>query len=306
MPVGMQKKQWVGSETISLMQETGFDDPIDAISYLVRTLLEDTKQTRAPINLHIVASAQGITEIKTMPLDVAAILLPTQTGLQILVNLSDSTGRRNFSIAHEICHTLFPTYRNNPIKKIDKFVGQFNVPQEEEYLCDIGASNLLLPPFIVARKVACLKSCLDSILTVADNFQSSLESAAIAWMQLCPEPCAVLFLEEGLTPSQLKRKAQLVLPGLENDFRLEPELRIKLACKSEAFPWFLPRHKSARRDGVIHAAFKNNCRTEGMDFIDLQGKARRIYAESICVPYRIKGKAINRLISYIVCLDEAA
>jgi hypothetical protein len=281
------------------MECVGLDDPVAAMHKLVDDLLQESGQREAPINLSVVASFRGIIEIRTESINSSAILVLTPLGLRVSVNLADPIGRRNFSVAHEVCHTLFPNYAKHPVPKVDKFIGRFSIPQEEEYLCDLGASRLLMPPALVLPKVLSYGPYLNAIIQLAEDFQSSLEAAAIAWAQASPWPCAVVFFEECLKPRQEKRKDQLILPGMENNFRLEPELRIALACASTTFPWFLPKYKSISRGGVIYAARFAQRRTQGKDVIKLEGKCKEVNAESLYVPYRREENLRDRVMSFI-------
>ena len=293
------KRKWAGSEARSLMECTGLGDPEAAMHKLVDDLLQEAEQRAAPVNLPVVASFRGILEIRLESMTVAAMLVPIPQGLRISVSINDPIGRRNFSTAHEICHTLFPNYTKYPVPKVDTFTGGFPIPQEEEYLCDIGASHLLLPPALVLPKIQSCPPCLDSVNQLAEDFQSSLEAAAIAWTQASPIPCAVVFFEETLKPTQIRRKDQLILPGMESDFRLEPELRISLACASPSFPGYLPKHKSADRDGIIYAALASESRTAGKVVIELRNKCIEVDAESWYVPYRRQGTVQKRVVSFL-------
>jgi Zn-dependent peptidase ImmA (M78 family) len=293
------RKKWVGSEARSLIECTGLGDPEAAINKLVHDLLQETEQRTVPINLPVVASFRGISEIRFESMTVAAMLMPVLQGLIISVNVDDPLGRRNFSIAHEICHTLFPSYAKHPVHKVDTFTGGFPIPQEEEYLCDIGASHLLLPPSLVLTRIQSCPICLDSINQLSVDFQSSLEAAAIAWTQASPSPCAVVFFEETLKPTQIRRKNQLILPGMQSDFRLEPELRVSLTCASPSFPGYIPKYKSVDRDGVIYAALASESRTTGKDVIELRNKRIEVEAESCYVPYRRQGTVQKRVVSFL-------
>jgi hypothetical protein len=294
-----QQRRWVSLEARSLLECTGLDDPVAAIRKLVDGLLKETEQKEAPINLPVVASFRGVVEIRAERMIVAAMLVPISEGLRILVNIADPQGRRNFSIAHEICHTLFPNYASNPVARIDKVIGQFSMHQEEEYLCDIGASHLLLPPSLLLPKIVSYGPCLDAILQLAEEFQTSLEAAAIAWAEASPWPYAVIFLEENLKPSEMKRKNQLILPGMEDDFRLEPALRIALACASSNFPFFLPKHKSVARDGPIYQALATQSRTSGKEVLNLGGDEKGILSESLYAPYWKRGVLQHRVVSLV-------
>ena len=297
--MGKNKRQWVSSEARSLIECTGLDDPPAAMCMLVYNLLQEAEQKEAPVNLPLVASFKNIVEIRTELIKDAAMLVPTSEGLRILVNKTDPVGRRNFSAAHEVCHTLFPSYANHPVTKVDKLVGRFSFREEEEYLCDLGASHLLLPPTLILSKIQTYGFCIDAIIQLANDFQSSLEASAIAWTQASPWQCAVIFSEENLKPSEVKRKDQLILPTMEDDFKLQPELRIALACVSSDFPLFLPKYKSVKRDGPIYNSLATQSRTNGIDILEFGKEHKTVHAESLYVPYRKDGVLRNRVVSML-------
>lgn len=289
------KRRWISSQAKALTVATGLADPEAAMRKLVTDLLEEAEQKEVPINLPLVASCRYIVEIRAESIPGPAMLLPTPQGAKILVNSSDSPGRQNFSAAHEICHTFFPSAAQ--ASGADCFIGHFSISLEEEYLCDIGASSLLLPQYLVSAKVKSQGCSLDGIICLADEFAASIEATAIAWAQTAPWPCAVVFFEEKLKPSELKRRNQRVFPGME-DLLPQPELRISHACTTSNFPFFLPKDKSVSRNGPIYRCI-NDERTGGPDFLELQGEEKIIYAESIFAPYRKNGKLTTRVVSLI-------
>jgi hypothetical protein len=275
---------------------TGLADPEGAIRKLVADLLEEAEQKEAPVNLPLVASFRGIREIRAESIQGPAMLVPTANGLEIVVNSSDPPGKRNFSAGHEICHTFFPSHTAH-LSSPDRFIGYFSVGLEEEFLCDIGASALLLPPYLVSAKIDSYGCCLDAVVSLADEFEASIEATAIAWAQASPWCCAVVFFEERLKPSQLKRKNQMAFPTME-DLLPQPELRIAHACISSDFPFFLPKDKSVNREGSIYRCMAEQ-RTAGTDTLELHGEEKRIYAESIFAPYHRYGELTKRVVSLI-------
>lgn len=290
------KKKWVSSQSKALVKMTGLADPEAAIRKLVADLLQEAEQREAPINLPLVASFRQVVAIRADSLLGPAMLVSTPRGLEILVNSSDPLGRRNFSAGHEICHTFFRVDVAHA-SGVDQFIGHFSIKQEEEYLCDIGASALLLPPTLVSAKIGAYNCCLDEILRMSNDFESSIEAAAIAWTQCSPWPCAVVFFEETLKPIELKKKGQLPFLGME-DMLPRPELRIAHAYAAAGFPFYLPKDKSVSREGPIYRCMAEE-RTTGDDILELHEEQRKIHAESIFVPYRKDGKMTNRVVSLI-------
>lgn len=290
------RRRWLSSQAKAIAKVAGLANPEAAIRKLVADLLEEADQKEAPVNLPLVASFRGIVEIRSESIRGTAILLSSSRGLEILVNSADPLGRRNFSAAHEICHTFFPDDAAHA-SGADRFIGHFSSRLEEEYLCDIGASSLLLPPRLVSAKINSYGCCLDAIIRLADEFESSIEATAIAWAQASPWPSAVVFFEEKLKPSELKKKDQTPFPGME-DLLPQPELRITHTCAASGFPLFLPKDKSVSRSGPIYRCMEEE-RTDGLDTFELNYEEKRIHTESIFAPYRKDGKLTNRVVSLI-------
>ena len=124
-------------------------DPAEIIRNLVRNELAEAKNSGwsgPPFNPRILASIMGIEcqESKELTYSEDAELHPTNAKtLVIRYNPDRPRTRQNFSIAHEISHTLFPEYRNQ-YKTYHK-ISKFDPDNEVEFLCDIGASEIILP-----------------------------------------------------------------------------------------------------------------------------------------------------------------
>ena len=290
-------RQWRGSEAQALARVAGVADPQEAMRLLVDDLLGETEQRSAPVNLVLVASFRGIGAIIKMPMKEAAIITPTPQGLRVFINSSDVPGRQNFSIAHEICHTLFPQFLARPTVK-DTQTGTFPSKSEEEWLCDFGASRLLLPPPVLQERALRYGPNIGAVLQLAEDFEASIEATAIAWAALDLWPAAVVFLEERIKPSQTWRQHQMALPTMEEEMRLEPELRVELACLPPSFSVFIPKHKSVGRDGPIYAALATEGGVTGRDVLALRQGELEVDAEAVYAPYRKDGNLQQR----VVCL----
>lgn len=291
---------WKTHQAKALAQAMGLSDPVAAVRKLAADLLEEAEQNQAPVDLRLVASFRNIADIHLTSISGSAMLLPSEQGFIILLNSSDPLGRRNFSTAHEICHTFFPCKESD--NSTSHTVGMFSIQDEEEYLCDIGASALLLPPKLVQDEIEACGCRLDAILQIANRFRSSIEAAAIAWAQSSPWPCAVVFFEEKLKPIELRLEEQMSLPGIEKPSP-RPKLRIMHACPSASFPFFLPKNKSVSADGPIYRCITEG-QTVGTEKLELCGEERRLHVESILAPYHKSGKIIRRVVSLLKVLPS--
>jgi len=109
--------------------------------------------------------------------------------LKIEYNPYQKESRINFSIAHELGHTLFSdchekTRNREESKGVDNW--------ELEFLCDIAASEILLPYAQFANEANSSALTLDSILKIANKYEASLESVFLRFCEVVDKPCAML------------------------------------------------------------------------------------------------------------------
>ncbi len=110
---------------------------------------------------------------------------------------------------------------------------------EVEFLCDIGASELLMPRAEFAAQMAERPFCLTTILGLAELFGASIEAATIRVMEQTTVPAAVVFCHLALKPSEQKKTTPRGKPS--------PKLRVRRAYCSPAFQGFIPSHCSVPR-----------------------------------------------------------
>jgi Zn-dependent peptidase ImmA (M78 family) len=60
----------------------------------------------------------------------------------------------------------------------DLATGQFDTDKEEELLCDIAASELLLPGSLVRPAARASGWCLETVLELSERFDASREATA--------------------------------------------------------------------------------------------------------------------------------
>lgn len=148
---------------------------------LVAALQDDVVWEGPPFDILALASYCGY-EVTTTD-----DLLTTQDACvvpgHIFVNRRKPLRRQRYSIAHELAHTLFPDYREglSSGKKLWRAYGDSeDSPGSTEFerLCQIGASELLLPRFAFVPRIHRLGLSLDAIYDLSTEFQTSVEAAA--------------------------------------------------------------------------------------------------------------------------------
>jgi hypothetical protein len=171
--------------------------------------------------------------------------------LVVRVKETDSYPRQRFSVLHEAIHTFCPgffetQFRCNPNRSRSRL----------EALCDIGASELLLPrrhfvPDLVAGALD-----FDHIADLGDHYGASLEATAIRAVDLWPGSASLLVFRRQTKPSEAGQSDA------------EPKLRLAWAHVSGPWP-FLPRYKSVSNNSPFSRALIGEIVNEASTLVDL-------------------------------------
>ena len=130
-----------GPRAAALMSATQTNDPIDAILFCVKSLKDELGLGNQPVDVWRVARHLGI-KIEESNLDSPGyILCHADRSYEIKVDASMSHERKKFTIAHEIGHFLF--FKHVPEVMVGLTVADDD--PEEEWLCNLAASELLMP-----------------------------------------------------------------------------------------------------------------------------------------------------------------
>jgi hypothetical protein len=194
---------------------------------LVREAVEDLA-LEPPIDLRIVASYFGIARVSVLPLPWAGCLIAGENGVEIKLNAADRAARQRFTGFHEVTHTFMPgfrlvlQFRCNPARASKR-------RDALESLCDVGASEFLLPHRFFREDVASGEFGLDLVEELASSYEASLEATANRLVDYWPERTAFLSLEVRNKP--------------RDPVGSPPKLRVNSAHAAPGFP-YAPRHKS--------------------------------------------------------------
>jgi IrrE N-terminal-like domain len=110
----------------------------------------------------------------------------------ICVNGKDSARRRRFTVCHELAHIVLglPSDHGGPSWSYAKRT-------ENEILCDVFASELLLPNKLFKPMVDKADLSLEEIDRLADDFEASVLATGSRFAASAPTPCAFVFAEGG-------------------------------------------------------------------------------------------------------------
>jgi len=282
----------------------GETDPVAAIEALAAALIDEVGLANPPFYPQILASFRSVREVRLAAMRSAARLVPDGDALLIEVNRDHSPGKRNFSVDHEVAHTLFPTYNGQLVD--DTVTGSFPVGMEEELLCDIGAAALLLDPRWLRPLAHDAGPSLQTLSLLAGLFNASLEATARKLAGLDVWPCAFVTWEPGQRKAERVPDAQIPMIGFEHPEARRGKLRVKRAYVARSFGHFIPENKSADDTSIVALCRVANEPLRGVEKFAFGRHPIRLYCESVYVPYRSGGDIIPRVISLLLPTERDA
>ncbi len=166
---------------------------------LVSCLIKERGHAKPPFLPQEFARLTGIKQIIKADLGkTSAVLLRLGDGHVIKVNQNHNLTRQNFSCAHEIGHNLLRELKmelnteNIEYRTFDPQAPGRIVAKARERLCDIVATELLMPEPIFKRYLLGFGVSVDSIGLLSNIFKASIPTVAIRIEEVSPEPCVTL------------------------------------------------------------------------------------------------------------------
>ena len=225
-----------------LIKNEGGRDPRAIIRAYANAKRRECGQDSLPIDVDLIRSVLGIRR-RDGDYDFAGRIYAEESG-QLVMDLrsTDSFERQRFTCAHELIHPAFPGFKRESRYRLDAQVGAHRkARQEEEYLCDYGAAELLMPADLLEGKYSASRGLRD-VERLARHAEVSLEAAANRLIELADEPTLLLVLALMHKPADQR--------ALRRGEQVEPRLRIRY-CAAHELDLFIPKFKGAEEDSVF-------------------------------------------------------
>lgn len=178
---------------------------VEFVTCQVRKLVRESQIAGPPFLPEQLASFLGIRVVKENLGNIDSLLIPLRHGYEIRINVTHPTQRQNFSCAHEIAHTFFfQDEGRSLIEKIARENGQTSDKQEER-LCNIAATELLMPLTVFRQYASRYDFCILSLQHLARVFNTSILATANRLSSVSPKPCFVGFSTPD-NPAELERQ----------------------------------------------------------------------------------------------------
>jgi Zn-dependent peptidase ImmA (M78 family) len=269
IPGHLRTEQWQHPSVLALVEKCGEGRcPRHIIRKRANELLSYAKRfgwSGPPYDPRILASILDIRvkEKNLRPGTDGALRTDGDGELEILVAQELPKTRQNFTICHEIAHTLFPDCFE--IVRMRKQTGKVEKHHLElEVLCNLGASEMLMPMDTFARDVVYHGYCLKSVHPLAERYEASPE--AVVRRMIATEleiSCAVFFCRMN-KPSE---------EGSQGDGTPAPpkRMRVEYTVPSSDFPCFIPKYKSVPNHSCVNQAILSQGIVSSVENWSLQG-----------------------------------
>jgi len=205
-------------------------NPIEIIQFLSRELVLKafTKEWKGP-PFDIIELAKML-DMEVMPNELVtdARISPKEKGRYLIeYNPFRPSTRINFSLAHEIGHSLFSDCAET-IRYRSKELEEHS--WELEFLCNVAAAEVLLPYAKFSNDANEVPLTLDSLKMLANKYQASLESVFIRFCEVVDKSCMVL-----LTRFNNKEELELEYDIKSNHCKIELNDRFIVPKDSKAY-----------------------------------------------------------------------
>lgn len=249
-------KNWTHKSVLKLIEESNNPNPEQEIRDRARSLVLTALEngwSGPPFNAlelskylgYEIIPNDGVIDARTIPFG--------KKSFQIEYNPFQRPTRMNFSIAHEIAHTLFP----DCAEKIRNREESPSLEAELEQLCNIGAAEIQLPYAIFSNDANSIDVItLEHLIALATKYKSSLESLFLRFVEVIDKPCAIMicsFHSDDDLVVEYSKASNFFSTKIPRDFKI-PQGSAAYDCTS---PGWSSREKI--KWNVLDASYEIHC-----------------------------------------------
>ena len=124
----------------------------------------------------------------------------TKKGSRGIVRVADrisEEAQQRFVIAHELGHHLMHSVPGAISLCSDRDLTDY-APRSKETEANVFAAELLMPRFLFEPRCDVREPNLDVVLEIGTSFRTTITATALRFVELCPEPCALVWCEGGV------------------------------------------------------------------------------------------------------------
>jgi Zn-dependent peptidase ImmA (M78 family) len=186
-----------------------------SVALEARRLSKQVREDQIPIPLELyleaIKSQAGEVLLRydtTLANDEAGLTFKVAGKTCIVINQNDAAERQRFTACHEIAHIVLelPTDHDGP-------KSHFVRRSQTETLCDMFASELLLPAHLLRPRVQDEEITFGAVESLAHEFIASLAATGSSFAAVCDRPCAFVLAQAGVIRYASRSKSLRELGG---------------------------------------------------------------------------------------------
>jgi Zn-dependent peptidase ImmA (M78 family) len=164
--------------------------PEAAIIKAVNTAFPGLQKIEPPVDVQALAVMRGVVKVRAVTLAVDGTISLVKEGEYLIeLNKAHSENRRRFTCGHEIGHTFFFELDDeinvrSRLRIEDGNLESMGINKTEEYLCNVAASEILMPRLSFSSRLSSLGPSSETALTLSRLFKTSLWSTALRMVQI--------------------------------------------------------------------------------------------------------------------------
>lgn len=247
-----------------------------------------TKLLGIKVEMEDLSQPFGNEDNKSKIKDTSALLIKSNEGYVIKINKHHNYVRQNFSCAHEIGHTLLnevePHIQSIEYRTYNPQAAQKARQKTRERLCDIAATELLMPEIIFKKYLLDFGISVNSIKSLANTFKVSYQSAAIRIAELSEKKCITLLWQP--KPKNKPKKLRLAWRagmGIDNKNRIN----------------YMPVQENIKPNSTLYKTYQSNNTTKSVKDFKIDNEKKRLRLES-----KGFGYGENRYVISLAFLDN--
>jgi Zn-dependent peptidase ImmA (M78 family) len=272
----MVRRRWKSFLVKEFLKKERCNDPEEAIIRLAQRLVKNAGIVKPPVDVFALAKFYKVKVREVRDMEIDGQVIPFKNNFIIEISKEKPIKRKRFTVAHELIHVFLmkniATSFNDILKRANIFTFPFPtiitrgipllVDREVEYLCNLGAGEILMPSYLFEPKLKSYGISIDTLFRLSKEFQTSITSTAMRIVR-ANENCVFIFWKFMEKPGAIK------------------DLRVSWSITPKNKNIFIPRYDRAISENLhlstVYEAFKLKRRSSRVENINWLGNLKGYY-----------------------------
>lgn len=255
----------------------------DSIRTEAKNLSAKLRNLIPPIDAYKAAYYCGIKKVNLASIKSDGYLVKERDGFSVFLKEKNSVARQRFTMAHEIGHIILGL---RDTKDRNYCFIDHEIDNEEEKLCNIFASELLMPSEIVLNFINKDPLLQTSVKDLAKNCEVSLSASVWRLTELHPDDVGFIWFKEMGSPTKPDKI----------------KLRLDWGCFPKRERTYLPKFDAVKTKSLIWSCYSQNKITSEVEKVSFGNIKGEFFIH--CTPYKKAALVIFMPAKYSAYMSE--